>query len=84
MRTFGNEKWDWPPEPLPRRERHRTATPMIELTLVRSKRSLTTRIADAYIGFMAITLKAVAGAVLGAMIVACVWLMITLIRLSVS
>ena len=76
-------EWDWPP---PRR-RKRTPTveiiprdterPKLEVTvaLVRPARTFSQRLLDAYIRLLVITLKALAGAVWGIILVAMVYLM---------
>jgi len=76
-------EWDWPP---PRR-RKRTPTveiiprdterPKLEVTvaLVRPARTCGQRLLDAYIRLLVITLKALAGAVWGIILVAMVYLM---------
>jgi hypothetical protein len=76
-------EWDWPPS----RRRKRTPTveiippdterPKLEVTvaLVRPARTFGQRLLDAYIRLLVITLKALAGAVWGIILVAMVYLM---------
>lgn len=71
-------EWDWPPRP--RRHQRRTIDIEVTATLYRpAQRSIGSRIADAYFAVVVMIAKAVMGIVGAAVVVAAIWLLVTIL-----
>jgi len=83
MRKFDDEEWNYRPEH-PRRERPKTTTAKIQLTIERPKRSLYWRTMNAYADTLIFRVKILAGIVLCGFSFAAFFAQFTILRVALS